>query len=104
MLAAFAIANVVQAHMLSEMQYQLEKLNNQARFVQLIIDGKLIVAKKRKRDLVDELKAKDFKPFPKITDATKDGEVEPALEDEEGDKELDSAANAYDYLLGVSQD
>ena len=84
------------------MQVQLEKLTNQARFIQMIIDGKLVVAKKKKRDLVIELKEKNFKPFPKVVDATKDGELEPAMEDEEGDEEVDVSANAYDYLLGVS--
>lgn len=83
------------------MNTQLEKLTNQARFVQMIIDGKLVVAKKRKRDLVVELKEKNFKPFPKIIDATKDGEVEPAMEDRDEDEEVDASANAYDYLLGV---
>ena len=84
------------------MNHQLEKLSNQARFVQMIIEGKLVVSKKRKRDLVAELKEKDFKPFQKVVDATKDGELEPAMEDEDEDKELDSAANAYDYLLGMA--
>ena len=84
------------------MNSQLEKLTNQARFIQMIIDGKLVVAKKKKRDLVKELQEKNFKPFPKITDATKDGEVEPAMEDRDEDQEVDASANAYDYLLGVS--
>ena len=83
------------------MNTQLEKLTNQARFVQMIIDGKLIVAKKKKRDLVKELQEKNFKPFPKVVDATKDGELEPALEDRDDDEEVDASANAYDYLLGV---
>ena len=84
------------------MEHQLLKLTNQARFVREIIGGKLVVAKKRKRDLVTELKDKGYKPFPKVVDATKDGELEPAMEDEDEDKEVDAAANAYDYLLGVS--
>ena len=85
------------------MGQQLEKLTNQARFVKMIIDGELVVARKRKRDLVVELKEKKFKPFPKVADATKDGELELAMEDKEDDEEVDAAANAYDYLLGVSK-
>ena len=81
---------------------QLEKLTNQARFVKMIIDGELVVAKKKKRDLVAELKRKNFKPFPKVVDATKDGELEPAMEDKDEDEQLDADANSYDYLLGVS--
>ena len=68
----------------------------------MIIDGKLVVAKKKKKALVAELGQKGFKAFPKVAEATKDGEVEPALEDdEEGDKDVEAAANSYDYLLGV---
>ena len=84
------------------MNTTLEKLTNQARFIQMIIDGKLVVAKKRKADLVKELQDKNFKPFPKVVDATKDGEVEPAMEDRDEDEEVDATANSYDYLLGVS--
>lgn len=85
------------------MSLQLEKLTNQARFVQMIIDGKLIVAKRKKKDLVAELREKNFRPFPKVIDATKDGELEPAMEDQEtDDADIEVGANAYDYLLGVS--
>lgn len=84
------------------MSSQLDKLTNQARFILEIIEGKLVVAKKKKRDLVNELKAKNYKPFPKVTDATKEGELEPAMEDKDDDEQLDTDANAYDYLLGVS--
>lgn len=90
------------AFQLEELNMQLIKLSNQARFIQMIIDGKLIVSKKPKKVLVAELKEKGFKPFPKVADAFKDGELEPAMQDEEGDAEVDTAANAYDYLLGVS--
>jgi DNA topoisomerase-2 len=92
------------AYQLNEWGKDLDKLSNQARFVKEIIDGKLVVAKKKKADLVVELKHKNYTPYPKVADATKDGEVEPSMEDESGDKEVDTAANAYDYLLGVSFD
>lgn len=85
------------------MQKQLEKLSNQARFIQMIIDGKLVVSKKKKVDLVAELKQKNFKPFPKVSDAAKEGELEPVVENEdEPDNDVEASANAYDYLLGVS--
>jgi DNA topoisomerase-2 len=53
----------IQQWQLAEMQKDLEKLSNQARFIQMIIDGKLVVSKKKKKDLVAELKQKNFKPF-----------------------------------------
>ena len=89
--------------MLSEMQRDLEKFTNQARFVQMIIDGKLVVSKKKKLALVQELKEKGFKAFPKKEDAIKQGELAPIADnDEEEEEDTQTGAAAYDYLLGVS--
>ncbi|RAH47239.1 DNA topoisomerase 2 [Aspergillus brunneoviolaceus CBS 621.78] len=94
-------------HQLSELQKDLDKLSNQARFVQMIIDGDLVVSKKKKAVLVLELKDKGFKPFPKVAQAVKAGETEPALEDEEEEsanekEDTNNLSNAYDYLLGMA--
>ena len=95
-------ANYVQEWQLSEWGKELEKLTNQARFIQMIIDGKLIVAKKKKKDLVVELGMLNFKPFPRSVDPSKEGEAEPFLEDEDIDEaHVENDASAYDYLLGV---
>ena len=68
----------------------------------MIINGKLVVAKKKKKDLVVELSMLNFKPFPKSVDSSKEGEAEPFLEDEDIDgAHVDNEASAYDYLLGV---
>ena len=89
--------------MLSEMQRDLEKFTNQARFVQMIIDGKLVVSKKRKLALVEELKEKGFKAFPKKDNAIKEGELAPIADnDEEEEEDNQTGAAAFDYLLGVS--
>ena len=93
------------------MQRDLDRLSNQARFVKMIIDGKLVVSKKKKQVLVDELKKHGFKQFPKISDAAKAGEKEKTLEgkaaDDNSEDEADSPetrrdASAYDYLLGMA--
>ena len=91
--------------MLNELEADLEKLNNQARFIRMIIDGSLVVNKKKKSALVAELKANDFKAIPKIADARKEGEFEPVVEDQDepSDDVKEAGANDYDYLLGVSQ-
>jgi DNA topoisomerase-2 len=89
------------ANQLSALQRDLDRMTNQARFVQMIIDGKLVVSKKKKADLVAELRRKDFKPFPKVQDASKAGETEAVVENE-NEEEENADANAYDYLLGVS--
>lgn len=90
-------------HQLSEMQKDLDKLTNQARFVQMIIDGKLVVSKKKKPILIAELKEKGFKAFPKVAEAVKAGETEQVVEEEGSEEEATTevASNAYDYLLGV---
>ncbi|KAK2757563.1 DNA topoisomerase 2 [Arachnomyces sp. PD_36] len=88
---------------LSELQKELDKLTNQARFVQMIIDGKLVISKKKKKDLIVELKQKGFKAFPKVADAVQAGETAPAAEDEEGEEEdLEIESSSYDYLLGMA--
>ena len=86
------------------MHKDFEKWNNQARFIQMIIDGKLVVSKKKKVDLIAELKQKGFKAIPKVVDATKKGKLESGSEKEdvEEDSRVSADASAYDYLLGVS--
>jgi DNA topoisomerase-2 len=87
------------------MHKDLEKLSNQARFIKMIIDGKLVVSKKKKAVLMAELRKLNFKPFPKVEDASKAGEIEKiAANEEDEDEGEDSAVGArdYDYLLGVS--
>jgi DNA topoisomerase-2 len=87
------------------MQKDFDKLTNQARFIKMIIDGKLVVSKKKKAVLMAELKKLNFQPFRKVEDASKAGELENTAEnDEEEDETSDGAIGArdYDYLLGVS--
>ena len=92
------------AYMLSEMHHELEKFTNQARFIQMVVDGKLIVSKKKKTVLVQELKEKNFKAFPKVADSIKEGELAPIADnDEEEEDNAEVGASAYDYLLGVSR-
>ena len=84
------------------MQKELDRFTNQARFIQMIIDGKLIVSKKKKLVLVAELKKLNFKAFSKVADAIKEGELAPIADnDEEAEEDIETGANAYDYLLGM---
>lgn len=86
---------------MDELQKELEKLSNQSRFIQMIIDGKLVVSKKKKAVLVAELQKLGFKPIPKVADAKKLGEMEDVVE-EEDESDAEAGQNDYDYLLGVS--
>ena len=88
------------------MQKDLDKLSNQARFIKMIIDGSLVVSRKKKAVLVVELQRLGFKAFPKVADATKAGESENVAGNDEEESEEDGAeagARDYDYLLGVSE-
>ena len=77
-------------------------MSNQARFIQMIIKGELVVSKKKKAVLVAELKTKGFKAFPKVIEAVKEAELEPVVEGDPGvEDDVEVGANAYDYLLGV---
>lgn len=88
--------------MLSEKTQDLERYTNQMRFIQMIIDGQLVIAKKKKADLVVELRIKHFKPIGKTVDASKQGELEPIADNEDENEEVEAGASSYDYLLGVS--
>ena len=68
----------------------------------MIIDGQLVVSKKKKSVLVTELKNHGFKPFPKVQEAVKAGEDEPVVEEEDETENADDLSNAYDYLLGMA--
>jgi DNA topoisomerase II len=97
------LANPSQQWLLLDLQRELDKLSNQARFVQMIIDGKLVISKKKKAVLIAELKEKNFKAFPKVANAAKAGELEPAMENEDdSEEEVGTGSNGYEYLLGVS--
>ena len=93
-------------HLLDVMRRDLEKLTNQARFVKMIIDGKLTVSKKKKAVLVAELHKLGFTRFPKVADAKKEGEFEAVVEEDKNDSsddaETTAGASDYDYLLGMA--
>ena len=87
------------------MAKELERWSNQKRFIQMIIDGTLIVAKKKKDVLVQELRDKKFTPVPKTIESIKEKEEDP-MDDEVEAEEVDNVetgAADYDYLLGVSR-
>ena len=86
--------------MVKNLEDQVDKLNNQARFVQMIIDEELVVSKRKKADIVAELRSLKFRPFPKVSKAKEAGEEIAAQEDE--DAESAGGLSDYDYLLGMA--
>ncbi|RMZ77300.1 hypothetical protein DV737_g4436, partial [Chaetothyriales sp. CBS 132003] len=77
--------------LLSDMNRALRKLTNQARFVQMIIDSKLVISRKKKAVLIAELQKLGFDPLPKTQDATAKPRVERLLR-QIGDKEEEITA------------
>jgi hypothetical protein len=87
--------------MAAELQNQLDKLNNQARFVNMIVDKEITVANRKKADIVVELRKKGFRPFPKVASAKAAGEEE-AVSGSGDEEENEGSASDYDYLLGMA--
>jgi DNA topoisomerase-2 len=94
--------HLFQDFLANELQSQFEKLSNQARFVKMIVNKELVVSNRKKADIVEELRQKKFRPFPKVAKAKAAGETEDA---EEGANDEDATTGGtstdYDYLLGM---
>lgn len=89
----------------NELQLQFEKLSNQARFVKMIVNKELVVSNRKKADIVEELRQKKFRPFPKVAKAKAAGETEDAEEganDEADEATTGGTSTDYDYLLGMA--
>ena len=89
--------------LLGDLNRELKRFTNQMRFIQMIIDGKLVISKKKKTVLIAELKKLNFDAFPKIKDASKAGETEDVVDNDDEEQEDEQVdASAYDYLLGMA--
>ncbi|KAL0063257.1 DNA topoisomerase 2 [Marasmius tenuissimus] len=86
----------------AELQLAFEKLSNQARFVQMIVDKKLTVSGRKKADIVTDLRTHKFRPFPrKKVKATADV-VEEEEQDAVDEDDDDEGPNTdFDYLLSM---
>ncbi|KAA8497819.1 DNA topoisomerase 2 [Porphyridium purpureum] len=89
------------AAILAELEMEQAKLENKARFILMVAEGKLKVSKRSKAAILDDLVKLKFKPFPPrrapVAEQTPDDEQD----DEEGDGNGNVGAGAYDYLLGM---
>ncbi|CAA0812751.1 DNA topoisomerase 2 [Striga hermonthica] len=72
--------------MLSMLERELLKLENKVRFVNAVVDGKIIIMNRKRKDLLAELKQKKFAPFPSNNNTT--GSSNPT-------------ENEYGYLLSM---
>lgn len=104
-------------YMCNALRNQLEKLSQQARFIKMIIDKKLVVSNRKRADLVDQLAELNFPKFGKdgipvyatseeektATELEILAEQDPELAEVKEDDAVNKpeAAN-YDYLLGMA--
>ena len=86
--------------MAGQLQLEFERLTNQARFISMIVSRELVVASRKRADIIADLRKHEFKPFPKITKAKAEGETEEVVEDEE--QEDDNLTHDFDYLLNMA--
>lgn len=89
------------------MQTDLDRFNNQARFVKMIVEKELIVANRKKADIVAELRRLQFRPFPKVSKAKEAGEAEAVVENDVDEDDIAALKGApsnsdFDYLLGMA--
>lgn len=108
-------------HLLADLRRVTSKLENMMRFVSEVVSGTIVVTRRKKVELLQELKRKNYTPFPpaqkkKVSATTiDDADEEPAHDRNEDDLAqvvLDDgnvnlppdeakAAKDYDYLLGM---
>lgn len=85
-------------YLVNELESQYNKLSNQLKFVQMVINNKQDFLNRKRKDLLQDLKSKGFMPFPKNKHVSNDDITEPTLDAMESD---DENITGYDYLLSM---
>ena len=88
-------------HWLGVYHADYRKLKNQYRFILEIIENKLIVSKKKKDVLVQELRDRKYEAFPPKDDKKSKSTDEELGKDDAEEEETSNGARDYDYLLSV---
>ena len=68
----------------------------------MIVNKELVVSNRKKADIIDELRQKKFRPFPKVAKAKAAGETEDVEENDEAEEAASGTSTDYDYLLGMA--
>ncbi|KAI1823608.1 DNA topoisomerase [Xylaria intraflava] len=90
------------AHWLGVYHADYRKLTNQARFIQEIIDQELVVSRKKKAVIIEELRERKYEPFVKKVEVkAKSEENENEMETETAKESADDDSRGYDYLLSM---
>ncbi|KAJ4294862.1 DNA topoisomerase 2 [Collariella sp. IMI 366227] len=88
-------------HWLGVYHADYRKLKNQYRFVSEIIEDKLVVNKKKKVVLCQELRDRKYEAFPPKDDKKTKSSDEELSKDDNEEEEASSGARDYDYLLSM---
>src|SRR5690606_36143319 len=91
-------------HWLGVYHQEYRKLKNQARFIQEIMDEELVVNKKKKATIIEELRERGYEAFPPKSQESKKKSTDEEFANnaaEEGD-DNDPGVRDYNYLLSVS--
>ncbi|KAK3319305.1 DNA topoisomerase [Apodospora peruviana] len=89
-------------HWLKVYHADYRKLKNQYRFISEIIEGELVVSKKKKAILVDELRDRKYEAIPPKKDDKKSKSTDEELgRDDLEDEDGVAGARDYDYLLSM---
>ncbi|GAA6023335.1 hypothetical protein JCM10207_005750, partial [Rhodosporidiobolus poonsookiae] len=93
-------------HLVADLELVHDRLSNQARFIQMIINKELVLSNRKRAVIVADLRKHNFRPFPKVQKAHVAGDVDEAGErDPEDEEDPEAAAGAdsdFDYLLNMS--
>ncbi|TPX18909.1 uncharacterized protein E0L32_011387 [Thyridium curvatum] len=92
------------SHWLKVLDADYRKLCNQYRFVQEIMEGKLVVSRKKKAVLVEELRARKYEAFSKAEKKIKTSDEEAEEEQQQAEEvaeDTDTGSRDYDYLLSM---
>ncbi|GAA95892.1 uncharacterized protein L969DRAFT_82619 [Mixia osmundae IAM 14324] len=84
-------------YLTKELELAHQRLSNQARFILAIINKELVIANRKRAELVAELRAKSYQPFPRGKRVAVDVD-----EDDAANDALDLSAADYEYLFGLA--
>ncbi len=90
-------------HLLKDMRRDQRMLSNKARFVEEVCSGELVISNRKRKEILAELKEKDYEIFSKKKDNMRSREESESEEDDEtiGNDSDSELAKGYEYLLGM---
>ena len=98
------------AYLLISLVKELEEMSNRARFIKMVVDGELVISRKKKQVLMEELYRLEFTPHSRIVAKFKQAYndilgVSAAAEEESSDEEdasQDMRTGDFNYLLSMA--